>query len=204
MEGETLDEQHPTKETIPMSKGNQEKIEAPVWLKDCDICNVGLCKAMDHLTQVSKMSMRKAAQKLASEATETIGTQVYSTDAILGRYRLHKGFREPHPPKKKDPKKPGQTKRIDPQTGEEIPITKAANINTIKDLKQWGSTIDKYVDQLLQRLHRDHELLGLARGQLQRVKNQILLVELTDQIDKLGLLGKAVKTEARQHIENGN
>lgn len=55
------------------------------WLKDCEICNSGLCKAVDERKEQGLTE--HAACKEMSEESEGL----YSTDAILGRYRYYTG-----------------------------------------------------------------------------------------------------------------
>jgi len=58
------------------------------WLKDCEICNTGLCKAVDERKEQGK-SERTACKELSEESEG-----LYSTDAILGRYRWHTGKKQ--------------------------------------------------------------------------------------------------------------
>jgi hypothetical protein len=66
------------------------------WLKDCEICNVGLCKRMTELTApIEKggkgLSEREAARIMESEAADQIGEKVWSAKHIQARYRYHTG-----------------------------------------------------------------------------------------------------------------
>jgi len=61
------------------------------WLKDCLICNTGLCKTVDGLKDQG-LSENAACNQMSEESDG-----LYSKEAIRGRYRLHTGRREPHP-----------------------------------------------------------------------------------------------------------
>jgi hypothetical protein len=66
------------------------------WLKGCEICNACLVAEMDELVN-SGISVRNAAKLLADEGERKIGDLVYTEAAIIARYLLHKGKRDPHP-----------------------------------------------------------------------------------------------------------
>jgi len=53
------------------------------WLKDCEICNAGLCKTVDSLKEEG-LSINAACVKMADE---TDG--LYTKEAIRGRYGWH-------------------------------------------------------------------------------------------------------------------
>lgn len=55
------------------------------WLKDCEICNTGLCKAVDERKERG-LSERAACQEMSEESKG-----LYSEDAILSRYRYYTG-----------------------------------------------------------------------------------------------------------------
>lgn len=55
------------------------------WLKDCEICNVGLCKTVDEMKRQGLSE--NAASKQMSEESEGL----YSKEAIKARYRHHTG-----------------------------------------------------------------------------------------------------------------
>ncbi len=55
------------------------------WLKDCEICNTGLCKTVDEL-KVSGMSENSACKQMSDESKG-----LYSKEAIRGRYLWHTG-----------------------------------------------------------------------------------------------------------------
>ncbi len=55
------------------------------WLKDCEICNTGLCSTVNNLKE--KGLTEHAACKQLSEESEGL----YSTEAIRGRYQWHTG-----------------------------------------------------------------------------------------------------------------
>jgi len=54
------------------------------WLKDCEICNTGLCKQIDEYKEQG-MSERAASRKMEQECDE-----LWSADKIYGRYRYYK------------------------------------------------------------------------------------------------------------------
>lgn len=58
------------------------------WLKDCLICNAGLCKTVDKL-KAQGLSENKACEQMSEESDG-----LYSQEAIRSRYRLHTGRRE--------------------------------------------------------------------------------------------------------------
>lgn len=55
------------------------------WLKDCEICNVGLCKAVVERKEQG-MSERAACRDMSEESEG-----LYSEDAIYSRYRYYTG-----------------------------------------------------------------------------------------------------------------
>ena len=55
------------------------------WLKDCEICNTGLCKAVDERKEKG-MSERAACRDMSGESEG-----LYSEDAIYSRYRYYTG-----------------------------------------------------------------------------------------------------------------
>jgi hypothetical protein len=61
------------------------------WLKECEICNAGLCKEMDRLLAESTISEHAAAKQLALEAKEMLGFPLYSGPQLRDRYRYYKG-----------------------------------------------------------------------------------------------------------------
>ena len=82
-------------------KTAKAKAPAPAWLKDCEICNVGLCKRMDELIADGKgLSQREAAKELEGEAQRTIGEKVWTAEVIRHRYIYHtaKSGRNPTTP----------------------------------------------------------------------------------------------------------
>lgn len=56
----------------------------PRWLKDCEICNVGLCSCLDELVEKG-MSIREAARRMEKESEG-----LYSESAIRNRYQYYK------------------------------------------------------------------------------------------------------------------
>jgi hypothetical protein len=56
-----------------------------VWLKDCEICNAGLCKTVDALKEQGLSE--NASCKQMSEESEGL----YSRNAIRSRYQWHTG-----------------------------------------------------------------------------------------------------------------
>jgi hypothetical protein len=78
------------------------------WLKDCDICNTGICKRFDELTAPASkggkgLSEREAAKVMEKEAEEQIGTKVWSAEQIRRRYAYHTGKWENDKKPKKAP-----------------------------------------------------------------------------------------------------
>ena len=61
------------------------KPESGRWLKDCEICNVGLCSYIDDLKEKQGLSVKAAAKRMAGEAEG-----LYSKSAIESRYRYYK------------------------------------------------------------------------------------------------------------------
>ena len=65
------------------------------WLKECEICNAGLCSTVDTLIKEDGMGLREASRELARQAEEHFkkeGASIedsFSADAILSRYRWH-------------------------------------------------------------------------------------------------------------------
>jgi DNA repair photolyase len=57
----------------------------PPWLKDCEICNAGLCSTMDRLKAEGK-SEREAAKTMEQEAVQIIGAKVWTAQQIRARY----------------------------------------------------------------------------------------------------------------------
>jgi hypothetical protein len=55
------------------------------WLKNCEICNTGLCSHLDEL-KAKGMSEREAARKMSVESDG-----IYSEEHIRKRYRYHTG-----------------------------------------------------------------------------------------------------------------
>lgn len=69
------------------------------WLKECEICNTGLCKEMKYLTDsVEKggqgLPVREASKKLEAQATKQIGEKVWTAEQIRARYLYHTGQME--------------------------------------------------------------------------------------------------------------
>jgi N6-adenosine-specific RNA methylase IME4 len=60
------------------------------WLKDCEICNAGLCAEMDNYIACG-MSVNKAAKQLEKDQKKKIGTKLYSAATIRNRYNYYKG-----------------------------------------------------------------------------------------------------------------
>ena len=64
---------------------------SPPWLKDCEICNTGLCKRMDDLTGFHGLPEREAARVMEAEAATAIGTKIWTAEQIRARYQRHAG-----------------------------------------------------------------------------------------------------------------
>lgn len=84
-------------------------MQAKKWLKGCDLCNVAICDEMQRRIDEKKLSERKAAEEIATESNDFIGEIIYTTDAVLNRFRYYKrgrgGAKNP-PPKKRQKAKP--------------------------------------------------------------------------------------------------
>ncbi len=65
------------------------------WLKDCEICNTGLCSRMDDLLNDGTRSVREASRIMSEESGN-----VWNDNEIRHRYRYYKG------PKVKTGRKP--------------------------------------------------------------------------------------------------
>jgi hypothetical protein len=72
-----------------IQKNEGDKTMATEWLKECEICNAGLCKRMDELIE-EVGSERKAAQAMEAEAAKQIGHPVWTWSQIRDRYKYHK------------------------------------------------------------------------------------------------------------------
>jgi len=65
-------------------------MEQTGFLKDCEICNAGLCKEMDRRLSSGGSSERTVAQELALVAEKELGYPLYSGKQLRDRYRYHK------------------------------------------------------------------------------------------------------------------
>jgi hypothetical protein len=65
------------------------------WLKDCAICNEGLCSTVDELKDQG-LSENKIFKRMSDESEG-----VYSEGAIRQRYKYYKGGEKTSPPKEK-------------------------------------------------------------------------------------------------------
>lgn len=59
------------------------------WLKDCEICNAGLCSQMKSIIVNQKLTERSAAIVLAEMVARQEGHPVYSAKQLLDRYRYY-------------------------------------------------------------------------------------------------------------------
>ena len=59
------------------------------WLKDCEICNAGLCEEIDRLIEKDNLSQRTAAAHLAKVVEDRLGYPLYSADTLRKRYQRH-------------------------------------------------------------------------------------------------------------------
>lgn len=82
------------------------------WLKDCEICNAGLCKEMTYLTDSADrgglgLPVREAAKRLEEQGKKQIGDTVWTAEQIRARYLYYAGKtdagRKPTTPKKVTP-----------------------------------------------------------------------------------------------------
>lgn len=76
----------------------QPELSAPSvsWLKDCEICNAGLCKEMNYLTDSVDngglgLPVREAAKRLEEQGKKQIGEAVWTAEQIRARYLYHTG-----------------------------------------------------------------------------------------------------------------
>ena len=61
-----------------------ERLKPISWLKDCEICNVGVCKQMDEY-KAQGMSERAASRQMEKDCDG-----IWDADKIYGRYRYYK------------------------------------------------------------------------------------------------------------------
>lgn len=59
-------------------------MKQPAWLKDCELCNAGVCKRIDELKDQG-LSERAASRKMENDCDG-----LWSADKIHGRYRYYK------------------------------------------------------------------------------------------------------------------
>ena len=59
------------------------------WLKDCEICNAGLCVRFNELIE-SGMSQRKAAKQMENEQKDAIGKIIYPAESLRQRFQRNK------------------------------------------------------------------------------------------------------------------
>ena len=89
------------------------------WLKDCEICNAGLCARFDELVSQG-LSHRRAVKVLENEQKEALGESLYSWKALWGRVKRHRG----------DPK------RITPSFSSQLETCAVSDLQTLIDSGQ--------------------------------------------------------------------
>jgi len=62
------------------------------WLKECEICDAGLCRRMDEL-QEAGYTQRESARIMEDEAAECLGEVLWKAPQIRRRYLYHSGKR---------------------------------------------------------------------------------------------------------------
>jgi hypothetical protein len=134
------------------------------WLRECEICNVGLCKEMTYLTNsVEKggvgLSVREAAKRLEEQAVKEIGEKVWSAEQIRYRFLYHTGQlkepgRKPTTPKEATTSEEIETVTIDK---EESPATVSPDAPLCERDKEAFL-------KLIQRIHHEWaEVIGLEK-----------------------------------------
>jgi N6-adenosine-specific RNA methylase IME4 len=66
------------------------------WLKDCEICNAGLCVRVDEL-KPQLGGLKPACKEMEAEAAEELGRPVWTAAQIRQRYLYYKGKRGRNP-----------------------------------------------------------------------------------------------------------
>jgi hypothetical protein len=69
------------------------------YMRDCEICNVGVIKRGEELID-DGFTLNKACHIISDEIAEEYGTRLFSAGSVRGRILLHTGKRDPHPKKK--------------------------------------------------------------------------------------------------------
>ena len=59
------------------------------WLKDCEICNAGLCSQMKTIIDNQEIGEHNAATVLAEMVAKQEGHPVYTAKQLLDRYRYY-------------------------------------------------------------------------------------------------------------------
>lgn len=61
-----------------------------IWLKECEICNAGLCAEVDRLKE-SGLTENAACKQLVEQQEQILGEVIYSQSSIRNRYQWHRG-----------------------------------------------------------------------------------------------------------------
>lgn len=59
------------------------------WLKDCQVCNDGLCSQMNGIMEKQKISENNAATVLADMVERQVGYPIYTAKQLRDRFRYH-------------------------------------------------------------------------------------------------------------------
>lgn len=123
---------------------------AQEWLKDCEVCNAGLCSRIDTLKEEGK-SVRQACKDLEQESKG-----IWSASQINARYLYYTGVRKPNTPRK--PRKSHQKTRTtlsgSPHPGDPIVAEYEA---TIKGLKEKLALVRESKDKQIQELREENQ-----------------------------------------------
>lgn len=109
-------------------------MEKGQWLKECEVCNVGLVNEMERL-MANGCSQRAAAKELVQQQEERLGTVIYPENAIRQRYMYHTN-------KKKEKDKVVQ---FEPPSGhDELPVDPSGE----DEMSESGSSSDGPLTEL--------------------------------------------------------
>jgi hypothetical protein len=123
------------------------------WLKECEICNAGLCAEIDRLKEQG-LTERQACRRLVFEQEAELGEVIYSHAAIRSRYRKHSG-KEKELDRNGPPKKPEMDIEQAPSLLETLKGYSNEIIQMEKHLRsvpesEWGHVIkDDFADIIL-------------------------------------------------------
>jgi len=127
------------------------------WMKDCVVCNAGVCTRMRELLDADdKLTVNKAAKIMAEEAVGSDGVKLISANAIRCRYRLHTGEREPN-------KKVGHNEQLSEGLSDEEFSKIEDKVGHMDFSQDTGSTSDNTTfdeaafDRETERIHKEFE-----------------------------------------------